>query len=71
MRAIPVPMRQRIVQLYEQGQSTREIAQAFGFRTAAVRRARQQFWQRGTLQPQMHLSGRRALLTEERKQRLQ
>ena len=71
MRAIPVPMRQRILQLYERGKSTREIAQFFGFCVAAVRRVRQQFRQRGTLQPQTHLSGRRTLLTKERKQRLQ
>jgi transposase len=71
MRAIPVPMRQRIVQLYERGKSTREIAQFFGFCVAAVRRVRQQFRQRGTLEPQTHLSGRRTLLSKERKQRLQ
>jgi transposase len=71
MRAIPVPMRQRIVELYERGKGTREIAQSFGFCVAAVRRVRQQFQRRGTLQPQTHLSGRRTLLTKERKQRLQ
>jgi hypothetical protein len=42
-------MRQRIVELYERGKGTGEIAQAFGFCVAAVRR------QRGTLQPQTHL----------------
>ena len=47
------------------------IAQFFGFCVAAVRRVRQQFRQRGTLQPRTHLSGRRTLLTKERKQRLQ
>jgi transposase len=43
----------------------------YGSVAAAVRRVRQQFRQRGTLQPQTHLCGRRTLLTEERKQRLQ
>ena len=43
----------------------------FGFCVAAVRRVRQQFRQRGTLEPQTHRSGRRTLLTEERKQRLE
>ena len=71
MRAIPVPMRRRILQLYERGKHTREIAQFFGFCVAAVRRVRQQFRQRGTLQPRTHWSGRRTLLTKERKQRLQ
>ena len=71
MTPIPVPVRRRIVQLYERGKSTREIAQWFGFCVAAVRRVRQQFQQRHTLEPRTHRSGRRTLLTEERKQRLQ
>ena len=71
MTPIPVPIRQRILQLYERGKSTREIAQIFGFCVAGVRRVRQQFRQRGTLQPRTHRSGRRSLLTEERKQRLE
>jgi transposase len=71
MTPIPVPVRQRILQLYERGKSTREIAQFFGFCVAAVRRVRQQFQQRGTFEPRTHRSGRRTLLTEERKQRLE
>ena len=71
MRAIPVPMRQRILQLYEQGESTAEIAEALGFCVAAVRRVRQQFEVRGTLKPQTHLCGRKSLLTARRQARLQ
>jgi transposase len=71
MMPIPVPVRQRILQLYERGKSTREIAQFFGFCVAVVRRVRQQFRQRGTLQPQTNRSGRHTLLTAERKQRLE
>jgi len=70
MRAIPVPIRKRILELYERGKSTREIAQFSGFCVAAVRRVRQQFRQRGTLEPQTHRCGRKTLLSEERKQRL-
>jgi len=70
MRAIPIPIRKRIIELYEQGKGTREIAQFSGFCIAAVRRVRQQFRQRRTLEPQTHLCGRKTLLTEERKQRL-
>src|SRR5260370_17425582 len=70
MRAIPLPMRRRILQLYERDKSTREIAEFLGFCVAAVRRGRQQFRQRGTLQPQTHLCGRKTLLTEERKELL-
>ena len=70
MRAIPVALRKRILELYERGKSTREIAQFSGFCVAAVRRVRQQFGQRGTLEPQTHRCGRKTLLSEERKQRL-
>jgi transposase len=70
MRAIPVPLRKRIIELYEQGQSTQEIAQFAGYCVAAVRRVRQQFRQRRTLAPRTHRCGRKTLLTEERKQRL-
>ena len=71
MTPIPVPVRQRIVQLYDRGKSTREIAQFCGFCVAAVRRVRQQFHRRGTLEPQTHRSGRRTLLTAERRRRLE
>src|ERR1700689_642794 len=70
MRAIPIPLRKRILELYDRGKSTREIAQFSGFCVAAVRRVRQQFRQRRTLEPQTHRCGRKTLLTEERKQRL-
>jgi transposase len=70
MRAIPIPLRKRILELYEQGKNRREIAQFSGFCLAAVRRVRQQFRERRTLEPQTHRCGRKTLLTEERKQRL-
>jgi transposase len=66
-----MPVRERIVELYERGRSTREIADGLGFCVAAVRRVRQQFKDRGTFKPQTHLCGRSTLLTEERKDRLQ
>jgi transposase len=71
MRAIPMLVRQRIIQLYERGKSTRDLAGFFGFCVAAVRRVRQQFKQRGTLQPRICLCGRKTLLTAGRKARLQ
>lgn len=71
MRAIPLPVRQRIIRLYEQKKSTREIAEFLGFCVAAVRRVRQQFKSRGTLEPRTHLCGRKTLLTAERKASLQ
>jgi transposase len=71
MKSIPVAMRERILQLYEQGKSTAEIAAFCGFCVAAVRRVRQHFKARGTLEPQTHLCGRKTLLTARRKARLQ
>ena len=71
MRAIPIPLRKRILELYERGKSTQEIAQFAGFCVAAVRRVRQQFGERRTLEPRTHWCGRKTLLTEERKRRLQ
>ena len=66
-----MPIRQRILQLYERGKSTREIAEFSGYCVAAVRRVRQQFRERGTLEPQTHLCGRKTLLTARRQARLQ
>ncbi|MGH8336502.1 MAG: helix-turn-helix domain-containing protein [Gammaproteobacteria bacterium] len=71
MTPIPIPLRRRILQLYERGKSTRDIAVFLGFCVAAVRRVRQQFRQRGTLEPRTHRSGRRTLLTQDRRQRLE
>lgn len=70
MKAIPVAVRERIIQLYEQGKGTTEIAASFGYCGAAVRRVRQHFKARGTLQPQTQRCGRKTLLTESRKARL-
>lgn len=70
MKAIPVALRERILQLYDQGQGTSEIAASFGYCVAAIRRVRQHFKERGTLEPQTHRCGRKTLLTESRKARL-
>lgn len=70
MKAIPVAVRERILKLYDQGKSTCEIAASFGYCVAAVRRIRQHFQARGTLEPQTHRCGRKSLLSEARKTRL-
>jgi transposase len=70
MKAIHVAVRERILKLYDQGQSTRELAASFGYSVAAVRRVRQHFRARGTLEPQTHRCGRKSLLNESRKARL-
>lgn len=70
MKAIPVPVRERIIYLYDQGKTTREIARGLGYCVAAVRRVRQQFKARGTLDPQTDRCGRKTLLTARRQERL-
>ena len=71
MKAIPAAVRERIIYLYGQGKSTAEIATSLGYCVAAVRRVRQHFKHRKTLQPQTHLCGRKTLLTAARRVRLQ
>jgi len=71
VKSIPLWTRQRILELYEQGKSTRDISEFFGFCVAAVRRVRQQFKERGTLEPQTHLCGRKTYLTARRRRRLE
>lgn len=71
MKAIPVAVRERILKLYDRGKSTGEIAASFGSCVAAVRRVRQHFKARGTLEPQTHRCGRKSLLTAARKARLE
>lgn len=63
MKAIPVAVRERIMHLYDQGQRTKEIASSLGYCVAAVRRVRQHFKLRGTLEPHTHQCGRKSLLT--------
>ena len=70
MKAIPVAVRERILKLYDQGKGTAEIAASFGYCVAAVRRVRQHWKARGTLERQTHRCGRKSLLTEPRKARL-
>jgi transposase len=71
MKAIPVPVRERILKLYDQGQSPREIAASLGYCVAALRRVRQHCKERGTLEPQTHRCGRKTLLTAARRARLE
>jgi transposase len=70
MKAIPVAVRERIIHLYGLGKGTDEIAASFGYCASAVRRVRQRLKERGTLEPQTHLCGRKPLLTDARKARL-
>lgn len=70
MEVIPVPIRKRIIKLYEENIPTKEIAERFGYCKAAVRRVRQHFRERGTLEPQLHLRGRKSQFTPEKREEL-
>lgn len=70
MEAIPVPVRKRIIKLYEQGQSTDQISDSLDYCVAAVRRVRQHFKERSTLEPQTHQCGRTGYFTAERQEQL-
>jgi transposase len=70
MEAIPVAVRKRIIKLYEQGKSTEQISDSLGYSVAAIRRVRQHFKERGTLEPQTHLCGRTGYFTAERQDQL-
>jgi len=63
MKAIPVPVRERIIHLYDKGKGTKEIASVLDYCVAAVRRVRQNFKRRGTLEPRTQECGRQTLLT--------
>jgi transposase len=70
MEAIPVGIRARIIALYGQDKSTKQIAEALGYCVAAVRRVRQHFRERGTLVPQTHLCGAKGQFTAARQARV-
>ncbi len=63
MTPIPVPVRTRIIALYDRGKTTAAIADALGYCVAAVRRVRQHFRERQTLVPATHKCGRRGRFT--------
>ena len=62
--------RRWIISAYQSGQGTKQIAAIFGRCESAVRRVRQDFRERGTPDPLLHLRGRKGKLTEEMKTRL-
>jgi transposase len=70
MEAIPIPVRRHIIELYDQGESTEDIADRVGHCVAAVRRVRQHFIERGTLEPMTHLCGRKGKFTGELQRKL-
>jgi len=62
--------RRWIMSAYKKGKGTREISAIFGRCESAVRRVRQNYRQRGTADPLLHLRGPKGKLTEELQARL-
>ena len=63
--------RRWIISAYQAGKGTKEIAAIFGRCESAVRRVRQDYRERGTADPLLHLRGRKGKLTEAMKAKLQ
>jgi transposase len=58
-------VRRRIIELYEQQMTTKQIADLFGVARSGVRRVKQRLRERGTLEPLRGRVGRKPLLTDE------
>jgi transposase len=65
MARYPAMVRRRIIELYDHDYSTAEIAEVFGVCESGVRRVRQHYRQRGTLDPLPRTWGRKPILTAE------
>src|SRR5215217_3475673 len=65
MEAFPTLVRKRIVELYAQAKSTKEIAELFGVSRSGTRRVKQRLRERGTLDPLPRRPGRKPKLTPE------
>jgi transposase len=71
MEPIPMKVRQRIIAMYDEGEPTKEIAEALGYCPAAVRRVKQHLRERKTLEPKVpERRGPKGKLTPELRERL-
>jgi transposase len=66
MEAYPMRLRSRIIQLYDQGKQTHEIAQMLGTCRSGTRRVKQALRERKTLEPRRGKTGPASGLTDER-----
>lgn len=65
MEAYPRLVRKRIIDLYDQNKSTKEIADLFGICRSGTRRIKQHLRERGTIEPRAGKPGRKPKLTAE------
>lgn len=70
MEAYPLRLRRRIIELYDQGKQTHEIAQMLGTCDSGTRRIRQVLRERNTLEPLRPQTGPKSGLSVERAARL-
>lgn len=70
MEPYPRQIRQRIMALYDEGKPTKYIAELFGICRSGVRRIRQRFRERGTVDPLPRNPGREPGLGEAERERL-
>jgi len=66
MEAYPLRLRKRIIELYEQGKQTHEIAEMLGTCRSGTRRIRQVLRRRNTLEPLRPRTGPKSGLSDER-----
>src|SRR5262245_39220408 len=66
MEAYPLRLRKRIIELYEQGKQTHEIAQMLGTCDSGTRRIRQVLRERNTLEPLRPKTGYPSGLSDQR-----
>lgn len=70
MEAYPALVRRRIIELYQENNTTQQIAQLFGICRSGTRRIKQRLRERGTLEPSSGKRGRKPKLTPELGQQL-
>src|SRR5437764_1256745 len=70
MEAYPLLVRKRIIELYEQNNSTKQIADLFGISRSGTRRVKQHLRERKTLEPLPRKAGRKPKLTAELEQQI-
>jgi transposase len=70
MARYPAMVRKRIVELYQQQFTTKQIAELFGVARSGVRRVKQRLRERGTLEDRPARVGRKPLMTPEVQQQI-
>jgi len=70
MEAYPMRLRERIIELYDEGNQTHEIAEVLGTCRSGTRRIRQVLRERKTLEPRCSKTGPKSGLTDERRRQL-